>query len=213
MNLSSAALALLFSAALLAPAQARTDLTVPPTVAVDGLSQAEWSRSWWQWAASFERSESPVADQTGALCASGQSGKVWFLAGTYGTHRTVRTCKVPRDKYLFFPLINYATFPNGRTRTDCASVTETAARMTNNAAGLVLEIDGARVPDLPSYRQATRECFDLGVRGTPRTRVYPAAANGYYVMLPPLSPGKHTLNFGGALSSMLQAVTYTLVVE
>lgn len=36
-----------------------------------------------------------------------QSSEVWFLAGTYGTPRTIRTCRVPRDKYLFFPLINY----------------------------------------------------------------------------------------------------------
>ena len=43
--------------------------------------------------------------------------------------------------------------------------------------------------------------------------VYPSAANGYYVMLRPLPPGRHTLNFGGVLPSMLQAVTYTLIVE
>ena len=32
-------------------------------------------------------------------------------------------------------------------------------------------------------------------------------------MLRPLAPGRHTLNFGGVLPSMLQAVTYTLIVE
>jgi hypothetical protein len=32
-------------------------------------------------------------------------------------------------------------------------------------------------------------------------------------MLPPLSPGKHVLNFGGALPNMSQAVTYTLIVK
>jgi hypothetical protein len=32
-------------------------------------------------------------------------------------------------------------------------------------------------------------------------------------MLRLLPPGTHTLNFGGVLPSMIQAVTYTLVVE
>ncbi|HUQ51517.1 MAG TPA: hypothetical protein VM692_04800 [Gammaproteobacteria bacterium] len=39
------------------------------------------------------------------------------------------------------------------------------------------------------------------------------AANGYYVMLRPLPPGKHTINFGGALPTNVQLVTYTLIVE
>jgi hypothetical protein len=43
--------------------------------------------------------------------------------------------------------------------------------------------------------------------------VTPSAANGYYVMLKPLSRGTHTLNFGGILGDMSQAITYTLHVE
>ena len=53
----------------------------------------------------------------------------------------------------------------------------------------------------------------MGVLSKPAYHVFPSAANGYYVMLRPLSPGKHVLNFGGVLSEMSQAVTYTLTVE
>lgn len=176
------------------------------------MSQAEWSRAWWQWAGSFDRDDSPVGDQTGALCASKQSGPVWFLAGTYGTHRTVRTCKIPQGKYVFFPLINYVVMPRS-VSTSCFSVMSAAASMTNEATALILDIDGIRVPDLSQYRQATTQCFDMGVRSETKIRVFPSAANGYYVMLKPLSKGQHTLNFGGALPSMLQAVTYTIEVE
>lgn len=84
--------------------------------------------------------------------------------------------------------------------------------MTENAAALLLDVDGTRVPIHAGHRQATA-CFDLGTRTQARTRVFPSAANGYYVMLQPLSPGRHTLHFGGALPSMLQAVSYTLEVE
>lgn len=93
------------------------------------------------------------------------------------------------------------------------TVMSAAARMTEQVSSLLLEIDGVRHLDLVKHRQPTRGCFDLGAHAEPKARIFPSAANGYYVMLRPLPPGKHTLNFGGALPSMLQAVTYTLVVE
>ena len=185
---------------------------LPPDEPVAGITQEEWSRAWWQWAGSFDYDASPVADQTGELCASKQSGKVWFLAGTYGTRRTIRTCTVPRGRHLFFPLINYIVMPSTGTST-CTSVIGTAARMTDEVSHLVLEVDGVRYSGLAIHRQATRRCFDVGALAEPQVQVFPSAANGYYVMLRPLPPGKHTLNFGGVLPSMLQAVTYTLLVE
>jgi hypothetical protein len=210
-----AALFLLLASSMTAtaPIHAQTTAAVPPTELVHGTSQAEWSRAWWQWAGSFERDESPVGDQTGALCGRGQNGPVWFLAGTYGTHRTVRVCKVPKGKHLFSPLINYIVMPRPGVPINCLDVMSDASAMTNNVSALVLDVDGVRVPDLASYRQATTRCFDVGARTGGKARVFPSAANGYYVMLRPLSPGRHEINFGGALPSMLQAVTYTLEVE
>ncbi len=188
-------------------------MVVPPDEQVEGLSQADWSREWWQWAGSFGREDSPVADRIGDKCHLKQNGAVWFLAGTYGTQRTVRTCKVPRDKYLFFPLINYVVMRPASRNVSCDAVTITAKNMTDNASMLILEVNGHRVNNLASYRQATGKCFDMGARTEQKYSVFPSAANGYYVMLRPLKPGKHVINFGGALPSMLQAVTYTLIVD
>jgi len=186
---------------------------VPPGESVEQRTQEEWSRAWWQWAGSFDRSESPVADRTGALCGRRQEGPVWFLAGTYGTHRTIRECHVPRGKYLFFPLINYVVMQAGAGAEDCDSYIAQAALMTEGATGLVLEVDDLRVEHLVAHRQATRECFDIARFMVPRPRPVPAAANGYYVMLRPLPPGRHTIEFGGVLPSMMQAVSYTLIVD
>jgi hypothetical protein len=193
-------------------ALAQKSYLLPPDALVADQTQEDWSRSWWQWAASFERAESPVADTTGERCAGHQSGDVWFLAGTYETKRTFRTCRVPRDKHLFFPLINYVVMPN-RAPVSCEAVTNTAARMTDDVSNLVLRIDGERYDDLTGHRQATRECFDIGVLVTPPARMYPSAANGYYAMLQPLPPGTHVIDLGGILPSMAQAITYTLIVE
>ncbi len=167
---------------------------------------------WWQWAGSFERMDSPIGDTTGALCARKQEGAVWFLAGTYGTHRTIRTCKIPSGKYLFLPLINYVVMPGVGSSSGCMSMMSQATLMTNNISALIFELDGERSYSLNEHRQATN-CFDMGVRSKPKVKVFPSAANGYYVMLRPLPKGTHTLNFGGALPSMLQAVSYTLEVE
>jgi hypothetical protein len=181
---------------------------IAPKEPVQGASQLEWSHRWWQWAFSFERTRSPVADRTGQFCASRQAGPVWFLAGTYGTHRTERTCHVPRDKILFFPLINYVSFQDANAPRPCKALMEKAAALTDEPSVLVLEIDGHRIDGLRVHRQAGRDCFSLVPGEQPD-----AAGDGYYVALKPLVPGVHTLNFGGILPSLTQAVTYTLVVE
>lgn len=193
-------------------AHAVSDLIVPPYQSVAGQTQSEWSKIWWQWAASFDRSQSPISDQKGEFCGAKQSGPVWFLAGTYGTHRTIRHCKVPKGKHIFFPLINYVVTRPLDREVSCNSVIQKAARLTNDVSALVLEVDGSRIEGLESYRQPT-ECFNIAELSTPKQFVFPAAANGYYIMLKPLEPGTHVINFGGALPSMLQAVTYTVVVE
>lgn len=184
---------------------------VPAFEKIAGRTQADWSRSWWQWAGSFDRADSPVADLTGKRCDAKQSGPVWFLAGTYGTRRTIRICTVPAGKYLFFPLINYVVFPQFQDSLDCEQAMAEAKRMTEHVSSLLLELDDRRAQNLPAHRQATRKCFDLAALAG--GGVEPSAANGYYIMLRPLSRGTHTLNFGGILPNMSQAVTYTLHVE
>lgn len=140
---------------------------------------------------------------------------MWFLAGTYGSQRTIRACKVPHDKYLFFPLINYVFMPTGEKDCNCSCNTlkNNAKAITDDPGMLILEIDGLRITNLEAHRQAPKKCFDMGARTVEKYKIYPSAANGYYVMLRPLSKGTHVLNFGGVLPNMSQAVTYTLEVE
>lgn len=180
---------------------------------VAGASQAQWSRNWWQWAASFDREVSPVADTTGERCAAGQHGAVWFLAGTYAAERTFRTCQVPAGKYLFFPLINYVVSANAGYSVSCSGVMDAAFDDVAGVSQLVLRVDGHGSAGLETHRVSTRGCFDLGVRRSPPERIFPAAADGYYVMLRPLTPGRHTIDFGGKLPRFAQAITYTIDVR
>ena len=181
---------------------------LPPGKAMAGASQEEWSKRWWRWALAFDEDESPVGDPDGRFCALGQSGPVWFLAGTYGTARTIRHCRVPAGKTLFFPLINYITLEPDDEDESCGSLKRRAARLTPATTALVLEVNGKRFNGLASHRQATRRCFHVFEDDETL-----AAGNGFYVALGPLKRGRYTLNFGGILPELSQAVTYTLDVE
>ena len=68
------------------------------------------SAQWTQWAMSNPWSTGPINDPTGAACAMGQDGLVWFLAGTSGGD-AVRECTVPSLQPIFFPLVNYFNTP------------------------------------------------------------------------------------------------------
>lgn len=66
----------------------------------------EWTASWWQWIEGV--GEAPLS-QTGTVdCSLGQSGDIWFLAGTGGGPPVERTCTVPQGKMLVIPLITVA---------------------------------------------------------------------------------------------------------
>jgi hypothetical protein len=181
------------------------NVVVQPREHVARKSQVEWSVQWWQWAASFEYDESPVADPTGELCASGQKGDVWFLAGVYGSEPVKRRCQVPAGKALFFPIVNYILrAPEGNPKMGCDELTATAREFTDNPVDLTVVVDGLKIQNVQHHRQATEKCFDLGGRTS--------AGNGYYMMLKPLPPGRHVIQWGGVLGSARQAVAYEIEV-
>jgi hypothetical protein len=186
---------------------------LPAEARVDGLSQLDLSRDWWQWASSFQPQASPVADTTGALCGNGQSGNVWFLAGTYESSGVHRNCRVPAGKYLFFPIVNYVVMPARDRSLSCKMARYDAARMTDEPMGLFAELDGRSFENLKAHRVATWECFNVAARVPGAPNVSPSASNGYWLLLPPLAAGNHHLRFGGSLPSLRQDLDYTLVVE
>jgi hypothetical protein len=186
-----------------------------PADAVDGMTQGAMTVKWWQWAASFQYAASPVSDATGERCGSGQDGAVWFLAGTYGSAPAHRTCHVPAGKHLFFPLINYVVSPSscGGCTITCEHASMSAAEITNEPMGLFAELDGKSLGDLNTHRVTSPGCFNLAQRADPSLKVEPSASNGYWLLLPPLAKGKHSLRFGGSLPSLRQELIYTLLIE
>jgi uncharacterized protein YecT (DUF1311 family) len=183
---------------------------VPPTDAVDGRSQAEWSQAYWHWVRSFGPGRDPAEDAVGARCAERQQGPVWFLPGGTTSAPLVRQCRVPRDRHLFFPvLVTLAEAKDGNPAR-CPALRQALDQLTRSATDLRAEVDYHPVPQFALWRQAT-DCFvvrsDQGER--------PAMSDGYWLMLHPLSLGDHVIEFGGRYKAdgFSKEVRYLLRVE
>ncbi len=193
LRLTGCLLALLATGAL-----ADTVTPLAEDAEVDGLPLAQYTNAWWQWAAAADRNTSPVADREGIHCGVNQSGPVWFLAGGWGVDRIIRYCDVPAGKHLFFPMINYLAAPGRNRNATCEGVRGQVALRNADQLGVWLRINGETIEGA-GYVLSSPECFDLIERNRSAPegrREYPSATSGIWVMLPPLPPGEHTLEFG-----------------
>lgn len=197
-----------------------------------GKSYADWNAAWWQWYYRAPGTTHPVTDPTGKYCGVSQdaASPVFFLAGTSGGVAK-RACTIPANKALFFPLLNIASDNGGVPKDEWATAVELEADLKDwgkSVRSSFLIVDGVRFDDLhPNYLvPVTRFKYDVpagdniyaaqGAQGVSGT-VDPSFSTGVYVMLPPLSPGKHTVRFGGENSQYATTfsldVTYELTVE
>jgi hypothetical protein len=141
---------------------------------------------------------------------------VFFRVGVINVSGTaVRTrCTVPAGKPLFFPIVNNECselepapfFAVGRSALAACN-----RHFMETATNLAVEIDGVPVRDLRRFRVCERhdDCdtvpivrVDLPVNnvlGVPAGRVT-SLGDGYYLLLRPLAPGRHTIHFTGTLT-------------
>ena len=82
---------------------AAAGVVLPPDAEVDGLDLGVWSARSWQWFFSLPEEVNPFFDATGELCGYGQSGPVFFLAGSFVS--VERSCVIPEGVHIFVPLI------------------------------------------------------------------------------------------------------------
>lgn len=201
----------------------------PPNSNPLGASYARWGAAWWQWVFSLHATTppNPLLATGNVDCSYGQLGQVWFLAGTNVPGTISRSCKVPTGTWLFFPVLNaWADNVAVNPPLSVAQLQALAASFAD-ASELHASIDGVPVQNLFSYRAAYApfsysvpatdnmlQFFGANVPGTdwPTTFIFPAASDGYWLMLEPLTPGVHTINFGGTAPGFPIDITYTITV-
>jgi hypothetical protein len=206
----------------------------PGIIPNEGLKYGNLGAQWWQWAFSFPAADVPFFNTGGPVdISAGQSGNVWFLAGANYGLTEPRMGEVPTGKSLFFPLGNlindYPCPPEYEFEPPPGEELEHFLQRTGNdfldwyvpepATQLFAEVDDIPLTDLSAYRATSSMfkfmadpalvTFDPCITGTPQDGV----AVGYWLYLPPLTPGFHTLHFGSTSSNLPQDITYHLTVK
>ena len=193
----------------------------PPQSRPAGHSYSEWAAAWWIWAMTAPPATNPVNDTTGQFCDYGQKGPVWFLAGSFSDQPVHRTCAIPSDKFVLFPILNiaYGAFATDPPEQQTPAYVRSQVTCVEQASILEASVDGQSIPHLDRYLEKS-VLFKVNlppdnIFGVGAVTLWPTADEGYYVMLPPLSPGKHSIHIrsnsdlcgGGVLD-----VTYALTV-
>jgi hypothetical protein len=199
---------------------------------------SELTAEWWQWAQSIPFDQNPQLDSSGQYCMVGQRGPIWFLAGVSGGGPATRTCSVPENKALFFPVINSFWNNTPSTNPDCGQSGENYDVKTliylikttgiDSAHDLSVTVDKKALDPkqiqhvlsvpFPTWFPADNVFGPVVCKGQPLPAgIYsPSMDDGYYVLLPPLKLGSHTLKFrgeyGSGTGSVLEDVTYDLTV-
>ncbi len=214
-------------AAFAGRATAREGGNPNPQVVPPSPEYANLSARWWQWALDQPvtpddpETTNPLVDTTGKAARNGQPDDVFFLCGLLafdsGLDATAeRTVTVPRGRRLFFPLLNSEQDNVGVSPPmTVAQLRKAAALGATQVTSLFATIDGVELQDLSSYRvispvfsyklpanqaAAGRESIVHYLTGGAVTITgvqKPAVGDGFYLLLKPLNPGRHTIHFGG----------------
>ena len=201
--------------------------SIPSPAQSESQLPAGTTAQWWQYAISIPGGVNPLLDATGDNCVVGQRDPIWFLTGTLFGGTAKRTCVLPAGEWLFFPVINslQVNTPGVCGQATSLSVAEMrslAATLIDSVTSMSVEVDRKPVNNVLRIKSnvfATTfpddNVFDpyCGGPGSVPPGVYSRSVDdGYYVLLKPLSAGKHTLQIDATSGSTVVKVTYYLTV-
>ncbi|MFD0688840.1 signal protein [Actinomadura fibrosa] len=183
-----------------AQAEATKAVSSPPgrSASAGKLDPGKVQGDWWSWAAGAPSGRNPVEDRSGAHCAVGQAGDLWFLAGTFGGS-VRRRCAVPARRTLVAPIVNLHGSAN-----DCAG-------FMASASGSVT-VDGRKLPVL---RWNATPITVTGVEGNPVTESdgrIDTMGCGLWASSAPLAAGRHAVAIRGTSGDFRVSVDYVLTV-
>jgi hypothetical protein len=178
---------------------------IPPQARPHGRSYSEWSAAWWQWLWSAPVDVNPGLDETGEFVDYGQSGAVWFIAPNYGFGQSdVRYATIPPGKMLFIDIAGFfSSFEvEDPSVTTVEELRALCAEAVDQIGEIIFRVDNVPLQDIERYRVQS-PTFEYVL---PENNMFqwwgipvgagtydPGVADGYYVMLAPLSAGEHTI--------------------
>ena len=183
---------------------------------------------WWNWAVSTNPSPLEGNYKGGTLCDGSFVDGVFFLGGSTTTKAVKRTCTVPSNTPILFPIVNTACGaaptidPDGdgtftgdpKPYNKCANdiLDQIVLNSTTFATlnGQPLEIQRLESGPFTFTVPSPSNLLPTVPPGS-----YDSAASGYWVYLPQgLEPGTYTLHWGGTFPNVgfKQDITYKLTV-
>jgi hypothetical protein len=117
-------------------------------------SSGGWSALYWQWLLALRQDQNPEKDgEDGRNGANGQSGPVWFVA--QGGITVERSCTVPANKALFFPVVAGECSAQERLPyhdDDEASLRRCISVVLDQAVAVRCEVDGVPMENRSLHR-------------------------------------------------------------
>jgi hypothetical protein len=182
-----------------APVVAQHIRALPPVSVPHGMTYGEWAAE--SWRALFEA----PTDSYPSPCLRAQVGRVGILVASSGGLLEV-DCTVAPGTTLFFPVLTGGFWCPGdcgpdTTAEDLREVAAWAIDHLDPEEDLVVELNGRRLSGLAAYRftsPAIEGDFHadsvIGQVFGPGP-YWNAVSDGYWVMMPPLPAGSHTLRY------------------
>lgn len=198
-RMHSSAMALLVATIALCATTVAAEI-VPPNETAYGSTYAEHSADFWQWFLEEPFDNHPGLEDSDLDVRSGQRGKVWYLgAAANGT----RDVTIPAGKAVFISLLSAeASDLEGFPFYGANEAEQRAAAINigNGIEEMEATVDGVPVANIGDYRVTSPQFSfsaptpwifgEVGGNGT-------AVADGYYLLLRPLSKGTHVVHFSG----------------
>jgi hypothetical protein len=206
-NIIAALLLVCISLPFAAADKKKNPSVIPVGAHAFGTTYEQLAADLWVRAFSIPAPDHPHFDLFGEFHDLGQSGKVEFLVGHLQGAPVNRIVTISAGKSLFFPMIDFAEV--------CAGSAEDMrgwiAEIVEHVVDLWVTVDGEPIGNLFDYRIASNvfAAPDGGLL-PPVCLGTPGVADGYYLLLPPLSKGNHVIEFGGAVEGFNHPVYGTI---
>jgi hypothetical protein len=169
-----------------------------------GTAYKDWISKWWQWNAGIPASSHPRDNYTPQKCTINQAGPIWFLPDIL-SGKEERTCTIPTGKAILVPLLTGSCWDDNtdpKLKTD-AGIRQCASEGDNYGV-ISANLDGTNLQNLQQYRTMSGY-FQITI---PKNNVmnsipgtFKSIADGFFIFLQPLSPGKHDLQLKTSVSN------------
>lgn len=177
-----------------------------------GRTVEHWSEQLWAYIYAQPFDHNPFLDSTGADCAIGQEGPVWFLPAVPGSslgNAVTRSCTIPRHRAIILQLSSTMndfpcpdpTFKPAPGQSLYSFLIGAITPLIDKVSGFAVTLDGVEIKDVLGYRFTSDDLFYF--KGDPSMeqnfdscvtgKRQPAVSDGIYLMFKPLAPGPHTI--------------------